>query len=216
MPDVPLSLRPKVSQLCTELTLEFAEISPGRLAALQELADFVLRRRTHGAACRITAICTHNSRRSHFAQLWLAIAADYYGIPEIETFSGGTAATALEPRAVQALKRAGLKVEGKTARDDNPLYHVRWREQGPPYAAFSKVYDDPPNPKRDFAAVLVCTAAAADCPFVNGAELRVQIPYDDPKRADGTAEEEEVYDESLREIGREMLYVMARVADSLR
>ena len=215
MPDVPLSLRPKVSQLCTELSLEYADIPPARLTVLQELAEFVLRRRTRQAACRITAICTHNSRRSHFAQLWLAIAADYYGIPEVETFSGGTEATAFAPRAAAALQRGGLLVE-RQSRDANPLYHVRWREQGPPTAVFSKAYDEAPNPKRDFAALLVCDAAAAECPFVAGADLRLQLPYEDPKRADGSPEEEEVYDESLREIGRDMLYVMARVADAER
>ena len=215
MPDVPPSLRPKVSQLCTELSLEYADIPPDRRAVLQELADFVLRRRTRPAACRVIAICTHNSRRSHFAQLWLAIAADYYGIPDVQSFSGGTESTAFAPRAAAALLRAGVLVE-RQSRDANPLYHVRWREQGPPAAIFSKAYDEAPNPKRDFAALLVCDAAAADCPFVPGAELRLSLPYEDPKRADETAEEEEVYDESLREIGRDMLYVMARVADAER
>lgn len=216
MADDPIPLRPKVARLCTELSLLHPEIPEARKSTLHQLADYVQARRAKQEASRVNFICTHNSRRSHLAQLWLGIAADYYGIPDVQTFSGGTEATALSPQAVAALQRAGLKIVGRTAWEKNPLYHVNWRDSGPPTALFSKIYDEAPNPKRDFAAVLVCESAAEDCPFVPGANPRIVLPYEDPKWSDGTPEEEEAYDETLQEIGRDMLYVMARVADSER
>ena len=47
-------------------------------------------------------ICTHNSRRSHMGQLWAQVAAFYYGIEHVYCYSGGTEATAFNPRSVKA------------------------------------------------------------------------------------------------------------------
>jgi len=54
------------------------------------------------------------------------------------------------------------------------------------WAAWSKKYNDTANPKKDFCAVMVCSEADKSCPSVDGAELRVGMPYDDPKYFDGT------------------------------
>lgn len=43
------------------------------------------------------------------------------------------------------------------------------------------------------------------------ADLRVGIPYDDPKAADGTPEESARYDERCKQIATEMLYLFSRV-----
>ena len=61
-----------------------------------------------GKTPQAIVICTHNSRRSHLGQLWLAIGADFFELPQLETFSGGTEATAFNPRAVAALHRVGF------------------------------------------------------------------------------------------------------------
>jgi hypothetical protein len=78
-----------------------------------------------------------------------------------------------------------------------------------PMQAFSKVYDEPPNPTEDFAAIMTCDAA---CPVITGADGRFSIPYDDPKNFDGTEQEADKYDERCRQIAREMLYVFSQVA----
>ena len=77
---------------------------------------------------------------------------------------------------------------------------------------FSKTYDSPPNPKDGFAAIMVCTEADAECPFVPGAEARFAIPFDDPKAFDSTARETAEYDETVRQIGLEMFYAMRHAA----
>ncbi|WP_198664949.1 protein-tyrosine-phosphatase [Lewinella sp. IMCC34191] len=207
----PTRLLPSIEALCRTLTGQYLQISDDRRSSLTALATYLADRCKQKQACRIIAICTHNSRRSHFTQLWLAIAADYYSVEGLHTYSGGTEATALHPNAVAVLRRAGLDV-AETTQTENPHYPIRWRKEMPPYLAFSKVYDADPNPQSDFAAVMVCSAAAADCPVVPKADRRFAIPYDDPKAADGTPAEEAVYDERFREIGRDMLYVMRLVA----
>src|SRR5262249_24280126 len=70
---------------------------------------------------------------------------------------------------------------------------------------YSKRYDDPDNPPRGFAALMVCGEADAACPVVKGAALRVSMPYLDPKIYDGGAYESAKYAERRDDMGRLML-----------
>jgi len=73
---------------------------------------------------------------------------------------------------------------------------------------FSKRYDDASNPQKDFAAVMVCSEADASCPFVKGANLRVSMPYLDPKIYDGGVYESAKYAERRDDMMRLMLSSM--------
>jgi len=146
------------------------------------------------------------------AQLWAAAAAASYGIGDVETFSGGTEATAFNPRAVAALERAGFEIKTSAPGDANPKYLVRLSSASDALECFSKVYDQAPNPTSDFCAVMTCSAADEACPRVAGATLRLAIPYDDPKVADGTPDEAATYDERCAQIAREMLFAISRAA----
>lgn len=159
----------------------------------------------------MTFICTHNSRRSHLAQVWAATAAARYGFSQVYTYSGGTEATAFNSRAVAALERAGFDVL-KTSDDRNPVYHVRYAADAAPLTCFSKVYDQAPNPGDGFCAVMTCGDANERCPVVHGAAQRIAITYEDPKSADGTPAEAARYDERCAQIAREMLYAFDRAA----
>jgi arsenate reductase (thioredoxin) len=194
---------------------EFDQIPTERKEQLKTLAQYVESCRKANRPARFTFICTHNSRRSHLAQLWAATAAAYYDIPAVETFSGGTEATAFNPRAVAALQRAGLKIT-KCSDDANPKYEVEIGEGIEPQICFSKVYDQAPNPQSDFCAVMTCSSADKSCPTVKGASLRMAIPYDDPKAFDGTPQEASKYDERCCQIAREMLYLFSLVNRSVQ
>ena len=188
-----------------------SEIDQERRVFLERISDFVMLKLADGEPARLVFICTHNSRRSQLCQFWAQAAARYYSIPSVETFSGGTETTAFNPRAVAALRRAGFVIEffsdGK-----NPVYEG-WYEPGmEPIQAFSKVYDEPPNPKEGFAAIMTCASADAACPIVVGADKRIALPSDDPKEADGTEHEAEIYDKRCLQIAKEMLFVFADVA----
>ncbi|MBC8074105.1 MAG: protein-tyrosine-phosphatase [Deltaproteobacteria bacterium] len=183
-----------------------------RKRVLDRVAAFVSERRSTGQPARLTFICTANSRRSHLGQLWAAAAAAYYGVDGVETYSGGTEATAFNPRAIAAIERAGFVVDTPTGPDDNPHYRVRYAQDKPAILSFSKRYDEATNPKADFVAVMTCSEADQNCPLVPGAALRVSLSYEDPKVADGTPEEAARYDERSRQIATEMLYLFSRVA----
>jgi arsenate reductase len=192
---------------------EFDEIPPERRQQLQRLASYIRGRVDLNNPARLTFICTHNSRRSHLCQIWAATAAAYYGVPRVETFSGGTEATAFNSRAVAALRRAGFAIDEPKS-TQNPRYLVRSRADGPAMECFSKVYSDAPNPKADFCAVMTCAQADKQCPMVRGASTRIALPYDDPKAFDGTARETAKYDERCRQIARELLFVFSQVGSA--
>lgn len=204
-------LMPALSAYVADTLAGLDRIPAERRLQLDALALFVVERTRAGELAPLIFICTHNSRRSHMAQLWAQAAAHHFGINGVETYSGGTEATAFNPRAVAALQRAGFRIEAADG-GNNPVYAVRFSESAEPMECFSKVYDQPPNPTEGFCAVMTCGAADAGCPIVFGADERVAITYDDPKAADGTPQETAVYDERCRQIAREMLYAFTLVS----
>jgi len=183
---------------------------------LQEIADYIREKRQANKPAKMTFICTHNSRRSHLAQIWAAVSAHYLDIDGLETYSGGTEATAFNTRAVAAVKRAGCRVikpeQERVADGENPRYRVHFDENEEPLICFSKTFDDAAvNPRENFAAIMTCSHADEHCPFVPGAEFRLSIPYQDPKESDGTDREQETYDERCRQIATEMFFMMSLV-----
>jgi arsenate reductase len=205
------ALRPELNASLDAANADIASVTEERRAQLDRIAAHVTAEREAGKTVRLLFICTHNSRRSHMGQLWAAAAARYFGIDGVETFSGGTEATAFNPRAVAALRRAGFSIEAGGAEEDNPKYSVSLGEEISAQEAYSKRYMDPPNPSDGFVAVMTCSDADKACPFVAGADLRIALPYVDPKVSDGTPEEAATYDERSRQIAREMVYLFSRV-----
>ncbi len=190
------------------------DIASERLVLLNALASYAADVLRSGRTARLIFICTHNSRRSHLAQVWAQVAAHAVGAAPVECYSGGTEATACNPRTVAALERAGLQTV-RITEGENPVYLISYAEGVGPIVAFSKVYHQPPNPREGFAAVMTCTQAEENCPVVFGAERRFALAYDDPKAADGTPEEAAIYDARCRQIATEMFYVFERIAAAL-
>jgi hypothetical protein len=154
-----------------------------RKAELERLSSYLAAKRAAGQSAKVTVVCTHNSRRSHLGQFWLAVAAAQFAV-DLETFSGGTEATACHPNTLAALERAGAQVTALTPMP-NPHYTVSYAEDAS-IEAWSKRYDDAANPQTGFAALMVCGEADEACPYIPGAEVRISLPYKDPKYADGT------------------------------
>lgn len=188
----------------------FDTIPKERRKDLERVADFISEKWKNGDLVNMIFICTHNSRRSQFGQVWAAVAAAHFGIRNVQTFSGGTEETAFNKRAVEAIQRAGLKVEGTVS--TNPRYSVRFSDEVGALDCYSKTFDTPANPQKGFAAIMTCSDADEACPIVHGADFRARITYEDPKVADRTVQEKEVYDERCKQIATEMLYLFSKVA----
>lgn len=131
------TILPTLSKTIKQLILEFDLIPSSRKSLLGELTRFIESKVTSNQKVKLNFICTHNSRRSHLAQVWAQTAAYYYNIPSVECFSGGTEATAFNPRAVKAMQQAGFDIT--TKKDGaNPVYEVSFSEAVTPFLHFQK------------------------------------------------------------------------------
>ncbi|MCU0714656.1 MAG: protein-tyrosine-phosphatase [Pirellula sp.] len=201
---------PSVTEYLEACRKEFHAIPDDRKQVLESVAKFVQKELQSKRPARLTFICTHNSRRSHLSQIWAQVAAAYYRVHPVETFSGGTEATALNPRAVAAMRRAGLSIAAKDPNTSNPIYEVQFASDVQPMLAFSKIYNSPPNPVEGYCAIMTCSHADEACPLAMGCASRIAVRYDDPKASDDTPEESAIYDERCRQICREMLYLFSK------
>ncbi len=206
----PVMLYPEVLSYLKKAESTMVFIPDSRKKELQKLSAYIQKKRDSNLVAQLTFICTHNSRRSHMSQIWAQAAAIYYGNGEsVACYSGGTETTAFNPRAVAAVERAGIKVNNPGG--ENPQYEVYLSEEAKPLICYSKRYDEAFNPQSEFAAIMTCDDADANCPVVLGAEARIPIKYVDPKVSDGTDVETQTYDERCLQIATEMLYVFSLV-----
>jgi len=202
-----LKIREIIAQLSTE------RISDERKIILQPLIEFISSKISKNEEVRLNFICTHNSRRSHLSQIWAQSMANYYQIENVFCYSGGTEATAMFPKVAETLTNQGFEIL-KLSETENPVYAVKFAENEHVVICFSKKYNDDFNPKSAFAAILTCDSADENCPIVYGAEARIPIKYEDPKKSDGTAEMNETYFNRSLEIATEMKFVFENLRKS--
>ena len=202
-----LKIREIIAQLSTE------RISEERKRILQPLIQFISSKLSKNKEVRLNFICTHNSRRSHLSQIWAQTMANYYQIENVFCYSGGTEATAMFPKVAETLTNQGFVIL-KLSETENPVYAVKFAENEHAVVCFSKKYNDDFNPKSTFAAILTCDSADENCPIVYGAEARIPIKYEDPKKSDGTPEMNETYFNRSLEIATEMKFVFENLLKS--
>jgi len=188
----------------------FYEIPEERQAILADCAASIADQLVLNENTSVVVICTHNSRRSQLGELMLACAARVYGIDSLRSYSGGSEATAFNHRMVNALIREGIQFQLKEA-GENPRYVTSISNELMENEFFSKKYDHAYNPKNNFIAILVCDS----CPIISGASARYFIPYVDPKLSDDSQNEAEVYGAKVREIGKEMFYMIQQLMQKL-
>jgi len=202
---------PKLSAYCNSLSKEFVNIPIERKAELKDIADFVIEQRKEGKPANLLFVCTSNSRRSHMAQVWAQIASYHYNVDSVFTFSGGTEQTRVNINAIDALTRTGIEIYSNN-QGDNPLRYLKVGSKINPWVIFSKKYTDSTNPNSNFAAIMVCSEADKECPFVLGATSRIGMPYKDPKEFDNSPLKAAKYDERCKQIATEMFYMMELVS----
>lgn len=193
-----------------EEILKINTVSNQRKTILQPLVAYIQEKVNNNQIIKLNFICTHNSRRSHLAQIWAQFAAAYYNIPNINCYSGGTEETALFPKVIETLSNQGFQII-KIADSNNPIYAIKYDENSSPIIGFSKKYNDAFNPISNFAAILTCSQADEGCPFISGAEKRIPITYEDPKISDDTTEQTELYKQRSFQIATEMMYIFSQI-----
>jgi arsenate reductase len=191
-------------------TLQPQIISDERKAILQPLSDYIQSKVLNHQEVRINFICTHNSRRSHLAQVWAQTMANYFNIKNVFCYSGGTETTALFPMVATTLQNSGFQIK-TISQNENPIYSIKYAANAHPIVGFSKKLDHDFNPKSEFAAVMTCDSANEACPFVPGAEKRVPITFEDPKAFDDTPQQAEKYNERSLQIATELFFIFSQI-----
>lgn len=188
---------------------EFSQITRGRRRSLERLAALISGRAPAGSDKLIVFFCTHNSRRSQMAQIWAATAAHHFAVKGVIFQSAGILATKVDRRTIETLERVGFAC--KRADGHNPLYTVQIGNPRQRIRLSSKTLPNSYQRPTNFIAVMTCSDADRECPIIDGASNRLTLCYDDPKVADGSPREADVYDQCCRSISRDLLYAFSRI-----
>ena len=101
-------LIPKLQAYVNVFLNDGFNIPESRKKLLNKIVKHIENQMVNKEPVNLIFICTHNSRRSHFGQIWAQTASMYYKIPNINCFSGGTEETSLNERTISALVLAGF------------------------------------------------------------------------------------------------------------
>lgn len=202
------ALRSPLAETVARIEASFADIDATRRNDLDHIATAVVEQIRLRRATQVMFVCTHNSRRSQFAQVWAHLAIAHYGVDGVQAVSGGTEVTACNSRTIEALRRAGLRAE-IIKPGDNPHYRLKFDSGPRSLDVYSKLYDS--IAADNFVAVMCCADADEQCPVVEGAAERFSLHYIDPKVSDETPTERHTYDERSLTIAREMFYLFSRI-----
>jgi arsenate reductase (thioredoxin) len=199
-------MKKALEDFCAKRCEEFDGITEERKLILKKIAAYIKYKEEE--PINLLFVCTHNSRRSIFGQVWAKVASHYFGLANVQTYSGGTEVTAFHANAFEALVCTGfdVKVEGD---NENAIHFIIFDQLENAAICFSKLVDDTTNPSAQFGAIMTCNHADKNCPFVTGSELRVSLPYVDPKFSDNTDIQMETYLKTSKEIATEMLYLFS-------
>ena len=194
--------------------LEDLELENERRALLQSISNSIAELLHQKQRVNLNFICTHNSRRSQFAQVWAHYAIHTLDIPNCYSFSGGTETTAFFRNTVKSLQDVGFNFQLKNFSHQNPTYKISFKGCKRPIIGFSKVFDDESNVK-PFIAVTTCSHADENCPFIPDASQRFHLPFTDPKKYDGSDKWMEMYQDTSKRIAGELHYIFDQVKVSI-
>ena len=205
----------KLKSNCNKLISEADQtISAERRIVLDELASFIRKELevalSEDKELSVVYLCTHNSRRSHFAQVWGHIASVLFNVKNLKTYSGGTVATECHPNTIAALKHIGFEIKCEDLSAANPLYQVYYNDTDF-IACYSKANTADSIPQTDFIAVMTCSDSDDNCPLVPGAKKRFSTTYDDPKEFDDSENPVPYYVERSLQSASEILYTFQQL-----
>lgn len=151
-------------------------------------------------------VCTHNARRSQFAQIWASYFLHTLQIPSFKACSAGTETTRVHPQVIQTIHEQGLHAVQEST-GSNPVYQVFDNTQLLT-SLYSKRIDDLTG-FNERIAVMVCSHADEACPYVPASVARISLPFEDPGKFDNTEFEAARYLESSREIAASVLLILS-------
>ncbi|MCH8137004.1 MAG: arsenate reductase ArsC [Proteobacteria bacterium] len=142
---------------------------------------------------KLLFLCTGNSCRSQMAEAWARELAPLYA-PELELqfFSAGIEAHGLNPMAVATMRKHGVDISNHSS---DPVTDEMLRHSD--------------------LVITVCSDADSRCPVLPAATEKLHMPFVDPARAEGSADEiEEGFDRVCEHIKIQMIALLTRLASA--
>lgn len=195
-------------------SLDISTIKEERKEQLLVLVNYLQQKVDNNETIQLNFVCTHNSRRSHLAQVWAQTMAVYFDM-SVTCYSAGTEATRVYKGIIDTLSETGFECT-TLAEQNNAIYAARYAKTMHPVILFSKTINHSFNPEEGFAAIMTCSQADEGCPFVPGAYARFAITYEDPKVFDNTKQEKAMYAERSLQIATECYYIFSSVNKPVR
>ncbi|WGH75576.1 hypothetical protein P8625_16195 [Tenacibaculum tangerinum] len=181
---------------------------------LLDIADIIFEEYSDRDKINLNFICTHNSRRSQFAQVWSFFAIEYFNLKNIFAYSGGTETTSFHRNTVKCLQKTGFTFSVVDFSHQNPRYLISFNGTEKSILGFSKLYDHPEN-SYPFIAITTCDNADENCPFIPDIIERFHLPYNDPKTSDNTELTEETYLQTSKQIAGELFFIFNKIQQRL-
>ena len=188
--------------------LKINKIITSRKSILVGIINYVQTKIDLKKDINLNFICTHNSRRSHYCQIWAQVLAEYFKIKKFKSFSGGTISTDVSENVINSLIKCGFRLNSKVKKKQT-IYKLSFSNDTSEILCFSKKFNDKFNPKNNFAAIMTCSSAEKNCPFISGSDKIISIPYDDPKKFDDSRYVDQEYMKINLIIASEMYYVFS-------
>lgn len=189
-------------------------ISEERFDLLMQIADTIVDEYEERERVNVNFICTHNSRRSQFSQVWAFFAIEYFELDNIFAYSGGTEVTAFHRNTVKSLQKVGFEFNVVDFSHQNPRYIISFNGTQKSVLGFSKTFDNSEN-KFPYLAITTCDSADENCPFIPDAIHRFHLPYIDPKKVDGTETQNETYLATSKQIAGELFTIFEDVKNQI-
>ncbi|WBX72060.1 low molecular weight phosphatase family protein [Tenacibaculum retecalamus] len=189
-------------------------ISNERKQLLTKIAQLIISEYKDREKINLNFICTHNSRRSQFAQVWSFFAVEYFNLKNIFTYSGGTEVTAFNRNTVKSLQKTGFNFNILDFSHQNPRYLITFEGTKKSILGFSKTYDHTNN-SYPYIAITTCDNADENCSVIPDAIARFHVPYTDPKSADNTDFSSESYLNTNKQIAGEVFFIFEIIKNEL-
>ncbi|NJN27464.1 MAG: hypothetical protein HC819_16570 [Cyclobacteriaceae bacterium] len=208
-------LYPILNEYIKDFPKEFRKIPEERRYRLNEMVYYLEEQEKNRNAWQLMFISSNQSTVGQMAQVWAKIAAYYFGLEKLQTFSGGLQAEPISVNTILALEKAGCIVYKNDLNGLN-VYQVKYAYNINPIILYPKKTDHVKNPANDFMAVFVNEHADMNMRNVRGTFNRLLLPYEDLSAYDGSAIDTRQYEESNRKMAVEMFYVFAQLRKRLK
>lgn len=186
-------------------------INTDRKNELLEISKYISDKAKNNKEFHPVFICTHNSRRSIFCEVWFWVASKYYNKSNLHPLSAGVDINTINPRTIEALRRAGLDIYKNDKINLNPPYAIILNTKKDVLIINSKKYELPMVYGKNYCEIMVCSEKEMSCPVFEQKTKRFSIPYTDLRTADNSSTEQKDYDARCKQIAAEMFFIVKNI-----